>query len=117
MGVYEQIKQALQDIIAPEIKTLQVEIRRLDERIESGVRRLDEKIESSFGRLDEKVGTTSQRLDGKIDSRKAEMISEIRRLDTRLDSLERDLKLGISIPLHPWPGNGRGRWENHLILL
>ena len=95
MGVYEQIKQAFQDIIAPEIKTLQLEIRRLDE----------------------KVGITSQRLDGKIDSSKAEILSEIRRLDTRLDSLERELKLGISILLHPWPENGRGRWENYLILL
>jgi hypothetical protein len=75
MGVYEQIKQAFQDIIAPKIRTLQVEIRRLD---------------------------------GKIDSLKAEIVSEIRRLDTPLDSLERELELGILVPLHPWPGNGRG---------
>lgn len=58
MGVYEQIKQAFQDVIAP---------------------------------------ITSQRLDGKIDSLKAEMVSEIRRLDTRLDSLERELELAIEI--------------------
>lgn len=64
MGVFEQIKQAFQDIVAPEIKTLQVEIRRLV---------------------------------GKIDSLKAEIISEMRRLDTRLDSLERELKLAIEI--------------------
>ncbi len=64
MGVYEQIKQAFQDIVAPEIKTLQVEIRPLD---------------------------------GKIDSMKAEMLSELHRLDTRLDSLERELKLAIDI--------------------
>lgn len=75
MGVHEKIKQAFQDVIAPEIKTLQLEIRRLDE----------------------KIGITSQRLDGKIDSLKGEVLSEIRRLDTRLDSLERELKLAIEI--------------------
>ena len=86
MGVYEQIKQAFQDIVAPEIKTLQLEIRRLDE-----------KFDSNFSRLDEKIGITSQRLDGKVDSLKAEILSEIRRLDSRLDSLERELKLAIEI--------------------
>lgn len=35
MGVYEEVKQALQDIVAPELKALQVEIRRLDEKIDS----------------------------------------------------------------------------------
>lgn len=97
MGVYEQIKQAFQDVIAPEIKTLQLEIRRLDEKVDAGLHRLDEKLESGFARLDEKIGITSQRLDGKIDSLKAEMLSEIRRLDTRLDSLEHELKLAIEI--------------------
>ena len=53
MGVYEQIKQAFQDIVAPEIKTLQVEIRRLDGKIDymkaemlSEIRRLDTRLDS-----------------------------------------------------------------------
>ncbi len=33
MGVYEQVKKALQDIVAPEIRVLQVEIKRFDEKI------------------------------------------------------------------------------------
>ena len=55
VNVYEQVKQALQDIVAPEIRALQVEIRRLDEKIDSKhsellseIRHLDEKIELGF---------------------------------------------------------------------
>ena len=48
-------------------------------------------------RLDEKIGITSQSLDGKLSSIRGELLSEIRRLDGRLDSLERELKLAIEI--------------------
>ena len=51
-GVYEEVKQALQDIVAPELRSIQVEIRRLDDKIDSirneigtEIRRLDEKID------------------------------------------------------------------------
>ncbi len=63
MGVYDQVKQALQDVVAPEIKALQGEIRRLDEKIDAGLKRLDEKI----------------------DSFRAEFSIEIRRLDEKID--------------------------------
>jgi len=33
ISVYDQVKKALQDIIAPEIRSLTVEIKRLDEKI------------------------------------------------------------------------------------
>jgi len=52
MGVYEEVKQALQDIVAPELRALQVEIKRLDEKIDpfrnevtTEIKRLDEKID------------------------------------------------------------------------
>lgn len=52
VSVYEQVKRALQDIVAPEMKTLQVEIKRLDEKIDNlrkelmaEIRRLDERID------------------------------------------------------------------------
>ncbi len=75
MGVSDQIKQAFQGIVAPETKTLQIEIRRLEEKIDSGLTRLD----------------------SKIDSLKAEMVSEIRRMDAHLNSIEREIKLAIDI--------------------
>ena len=63
MGVYEEVKKALQDIVAPELRAIQVEIKRLDEKIDSGVARLD----------------------GKVDSIRTEMLSEIKRLDEKID--------------------------------
>ncbi len=118
MGVYDQVKQAFQDIVAPEIqtikgeiRTLQVEIRRLDEKMDSGFLRLDEKMDSGFLRLDEKMDSGFLRLDEKMDSGflrldekidgvdekigsvKTEILAEIRSLHTRLGSLEHDLRV------------------------
>jgi flagellar motility protein MotE (MotC chaperone) len=50
MPVYDQVKQALQDILAPEIQALKAEIKRLDERI-SG---LEEKMNARMSGLEEK---------------------------------------------------------------
>ena len=66
-NIYESVKQALQDIVAPELKTiagqieslrieLRTEIKRLDEKIEGGLQRLDEKLEGGLQRLEEKIG-------------------------------------------------------------
>jgi len=79
MGDYDQIKQAFQDMIAPEIRTLQVEIRRLDEKVDALGKRLDEKIDSLEKRMDTRINSLEQRL------------------DTRIDSLERELKVAIDI--------------------
>jgi peptidoglycan hydrolase CwlO-like protein len=59
MSVYEQVKQALQDVVAPELKSIQVEIRRLDNRIDS----LKSEITTEIKRLDSKIDS----LDNKID--------------------------------------------------
>lgn len=52
MGVYEDVKQALQDVVVPKIRSLQAEIKRLDQKTDSlkseiltEIRRLDEKID------------------------------------------------------------------------
>ncbi|MCK4859415.1 MAG: hypothetical protein KAS87_02535 [Candidatus Omnitrophica bacterium] len=95
MTVYEEIKQGLQDIIAPELRSIQTEIKRLDDKMDSGFARLDEKIDtglarldgkidSGFARLDEKIDTGLARLDGKIDSGFA-------RLDGKIDSVHNEL--------------------------
>ncbi|MBS3921029.1 MAG: hypothetical protein KG012_19315 [Deltaproteobacteria bacterium] len=63
MGVYEDVKQALQDVVAPEIRSLQAEIKRLEETIRGEIKRLDQKT----------------------DSLKAEILTEIRRLDEKID--------------------------------
>ncbi|HJW85314.1 MAG TPA: hypothetical protein VJ440_01610 [Candidatus Brocadiaceae bacterium] len=84
MSVYEQVKQALQDIVAPELKAIQVEIKRLDSRIDSVEKRLDSGINSVEKKLEYGISSLEKR----IDSLKAEMTSEIRRLDEKIDGLD-----------------------------
>lgn len=71
VSVYEQVKRALQDIVAPEMKALQVEIKRLDEKIDN--------------------------LRKEIESVRKELMAEIRRLDERIDGLTREIEVAIDI--------------------
>ena len=75
VGVDDQIKSALQDIVAPEIHALRGEIRVLDQKII----RLDQNIDAVDACL-------TARIDGlRADtmSMKAKLLAEIRRLDAR----------------------------------
>jgi predicted nucleic acid-binding Zn-ribbon protein len=71
MGVCDQIKTAFQDIIAPELHALRRDIRLLDERID-GVRT-------------------------EMVSLRAELLAEIRRVDTRIDSVDRELRPAVDV--------------------
>jgi chromosome segregation ATPase len=89
VGVYDQIKKAFQDVIAPELHAIRGDLRVLDQKIQP---------------LDHKIDNFDARLTSRIDSLKAELLVEIRRLDTRIDSvdtriegLERELRLAIDI--------------------
>jgi len=82
MGVYDQIKTAFQDIIAPELHALRGDIRLLDQKIDGVDSRLTVKIES---------------LRTEVVSLRAELLAEIRRLDTRIDGLDRELRTAIDV--------------------
>ena len=82
VGVYDQIKTAFQDIIAPELHALRGDIRVLDQKIVV----LDHKIVG----LDQKIDGVDARLTVKIDglraetaSMKGELLAELRRLEAR----------------------------------
>ena len=97
------IKQAIQELIVPDlreiksdVKGLQSEIKRLEEKIDLQSARLDEKIDTQGAKLDNKIEALGVRLDEKIDAQGArvddkisslrnEMLSEFRRLDERVD--------------------------------
>jgi hypothetical protein len=118
VGVYDQIKTAFQDLVAPAIHELRGDIRVLDERITA----LDGKLEQKFATLDAKIAALDTKfteriegLDAKLDhkitmveikldsfraesvSMKNELVSEIRRVDTRIDGVERELRLALDI--------------------
>ena len=82
MGVYDQIKQAFQDLVSPKIHEL---------RGDSAV------IRGHLERLDDKMDGLDSRLTTKIDSLRAEMISEFRRVDVRIDALEREVRTALDI--------------------
>lgn len=111
MGVYDQIKTAFQDIIAPELHAIRSDIQRLDQKIDGVDARLNQRLESMDGRLTTKIDglkaellSEIRRLDGEIDSQKAEtlsmkaeLLSEIRRLDARIDAIDRHLQTAIDL--------------------
>jgi len=82
MGVYDQTKKAFQDIIAPELHALRGDIRLLDQKIDG---------------LDQKVDAVDARLTVKIDAVRNEMVAEIRRVDTRIEGVDRELRTAIDI--------------------
>ena len=89
VGVYDQIKTAFQDIIAPELHALRGDIRVLDQRVVS----LDQKIDGVDARLTVKIdGLRTETV-----SLKAELLAELRRLDARIDGVDRELRTAIDI--------------------
>src|SRR5947208_13922243 len=89
VGVYDQIKKAFQDIIAPELHALRGDIRVLDQKIVG----LDQKIDGVDARLTVKIdGLRTETV-----SLKGELIAEIRRLDTKIDGVDRELRTAIDI--------------------
>jgi len=82
IGVYDQIKRAFQDLIAPELHAIRGDLRLLDQKIDGVDARLSTKIDA---------------IDQKIDSVKSELLSEIRRVDTRIDGLDLEVRTAIDI--------------------
>jgi hypothetical protein len=82
MGIYDQIKAALQDLIAPELQAIRADLRRLDQKIDDVDGRLNIKIDA---------------LAAQTSSMKNELVSEIRRVDVRIDGVDRELRTAIDI--------------------
>ena len=104
VGAYDQMKKAFQDLIAPEIHALRGDIRVINEKVTA----LDQKIDGVDTRVNAKIGGVETRLfemlehvdiklSTKIDSLRNEMISEIRRLDARMDGVDRELHAAIDV--------------------
>jgi phage shock protein A len=89
VGIYDQVKKAFQDVIAPELHAMRGDIRVLDQKIAG----LDQKIDGVDARLTVKLDA----LRTETLSLKAELLAEIRRLDTRIDSVDRELRTAIDV--------------------
>lgn len=61
--------------------------------VRADIRRLDEKVDNVDARLTTRIDS----LQGQMGSTKNELVSEIRRVDVRLDGMERELRVAIDI--------------------
>jgi hypothetical protein len=93
MGVYDQIKKAFQDIVAPELHALRGDIRVVDQKIIA----LDQKFDQKIDAVDSRLTIRIDALAAQIASSKAELLSEIRRVDIRIDSVDRELRTAIDV--------------------
>jgi hypothetical protein len=100
MGVYDQIKKALQDIIAPELHSLRGEIRVLDEKLTHKMDGVEARLSARIDSVDFKVDAVDIKLGSlrtEMLSMKAELLAEIRRLDVRIDGVDRELRTAIDV--------------------
>ena len=89
MSAYDNIKKAFQDFVAPEIQSLRGDMRALEQKIDSVETRLLDKITDLDARVAAKLDHLDVKLTTKIDSLRNETVSEIRRLDTRMDGFDK----------------------------
>ncbi|MDE0146135.1 MAG: hypothetical protein OXL95_09725 [Nitrospira sp.] len=75
------VKQLIQELIVPELREIKAEVK----VIQTEIKRLEEKIDLQGARLDEKIDTQGARLNDKIVSLRNEMLTEFRRLDEKID--------------------------------
>ena len=75
------VKQIFQELVVPELREIKAEIKVL----QTEIKRLDEKIDLQGARLEEKIEAQGARLDQKIEALHNEMRTEFRRLDEKID--------------------------------
>src|SRR5262249_33488793 len=84
---------------------------KLDQRIagvDQKIAGLDQKFDQKFATLDQKIDGVENRLTVRMDalrtetvSLKAELVAEIRRVDARIDSVDRELRTGSDLRAPP----------------
>jgi hypothetical protein len=75
----QSVRQLLQDFIAPELRELKSDVRRIDSKIDLMTEGLEAKIDSKTGSLGAKIGSESKRLEDRI-------VSEVGCLEDKVDS-------------------------------
>ncbi|MBW1717909.1 MAG: hypothetical protein JRJ77_19345 [Deltaproteobacteria bacterium] len=79
-NVYEAVKTAMQDLMAPQLESIKSEI----VSVKADIRRLDDKMDISFKGVDEKLDISFKGMDEKSNSLRNELKADIGRIDEKL---------------------------------
>jgi hypothetical protein len=63
----QSVRQLLQDFIAPELREIKTDVKRIDAKIDSEMTRLEDKITSETKRLENKIDSDVKRLESRVD--------------------------------------------------
>jgi predicted nucleic acid-binding Zn-ribbon protein len=89
MGIYDQIKSAFQDLIAPEIHAMRGEIAVINQKLAG----LDAKIDNVDARLNTRIDS----LRSEVAAMKNELVAETRTVDVRVEGLAREIQIAMNI--------------------
>jgi tetrahydromethanopterin S-methyltransferase subunit G len=101
MSVYGSVRQAIQDLVAPEIQKLHGEIKRLDGKLEG----IDAKIEGLRGEMNARFDAVDRRFEG-VD-RRFESVGK------RLESVEFSVKETIGVQIQSMDAKWREAMDVH----
>jgi hypothetical protein len=96
VGVYDQIRSVFQDIVAPEIHALRGDVQAVRGEVQGLRGELTARIDSLRGEMDS-LRAEMGSLRAEMGAMKGELLAEIRRLDTRIDGVERELRLALDV--------------------
>jgi ribosome maturation factor RimP len=91
MGAIDDVRKVIQDLVAPELKSLHVELKRVDETSKLRDEALSAKIDALSDKMDIKLEALSGKMDLKFDlvMTKMEAIQASLLIDKRLEAIER----------------------------
>jgi len=94
--IYDPMKAAIQDLVAPTLHELRGEIVAIRGELQAAradIKRVDAKIDNVDARLGDKLDS----LAAQMGHMRGELVAEIRRVDARIDGVDRELRTAIDI--------------------
>jgi outer membrane murein-binding lipoprotein Lpp len=85
MGAIDDVRKVFQDLVAPELKSLQVEIKSVEEASKLRDEALSAKIDNLSDKLTAKIDNLSNQMSSKIDNLSNQMSSKIDNLSDKVD--------------------------------
>ncbi len=84
MGVVEDLRKLLQDVVSPDLKAIDTRLTAIEKRLDGRIDTLDQKLDFKFDALDKKLDVKHDALDKKIDLKHDLVMAEIRNLATMM---------------------------------